>query len=176
MELPKYKNALIVGAGEGLSASLARLFAREGIRVALAIAQGWQLACSVNLLGISSVECLVAQAQAEKIFGRVNVVIDAQRGEFYLATFEVSANGVNELAQLKIVPLAAIESCVTAGEILVGPEVTRWISSGKIVLPSATRLATLAAPREDYVAGEKLEPIYLREINFVKAPPARVEI
>ena len=36
METPKYKTALIVGAGEGLSASLARLFAREGIRVALA--------------------------------------------------------------------------------------------------------------------------------------------
>ena len=33
---PTYKTALIVGAGEGLSASLARLFAREGIRVALA--------------------------------------------------------------------------------------------------------------------------------------------
>src|SRR5271155_4449196 len=36
MEVPKYKNALIVGTGAGLSASLARLFAREGIRVALA--------------------------------------------------------------------------------------------------------------------------------------------
>src|SRR3979411_985936 len=36
MEKPKYKTALIVGAGEGLSASLARLFAREGLRVALA--------------------------------------------------------------------------------------------------------------------------------------------
>ncbi len=36
MEIPKYKIALIVGAGEGLSASLSRLFAREGIKVALA--------------------------------------------------------------------------------------------------------------------------------------------
>ena len=36
MQTPKYKTALIVGAGEGLSASLARLFAHEGIRVALA--------------------------------------------------------------------------------------------------------------------------------------------
>src|ERR1700728_2530282 len=36
METPKYKNALIVGAGAGLSASLARLLAREGIKVALA--------------------------------------------------------------------------------------------------------------------------------------------
>ena len=29
MEMPKYKIALIVGAGEGLSASLARLLARQ---------------------------------------------------------------------------------------------------------------------------------------------------
>ena len=36
MQTPTYKTALIVGAGEGLSASLARLFAREKIRVALA--------------------------------------------------------------------------------------------------------------------------------------------
>ncbi len=36
MDSPKYKTALIVGAGEGLSASLARLFAREKIRIALA--------------------------------------------------------------------------------------------------------------------------------------------
>ena len=49
------------------------------------MAQGWQLARGVKLLGVSSAECLAAQAQAEKIFGRVNVVIDAQRNEFYLA-------------------------------------------------------------------------------------------
>src|SRR6188474_3892604 len=36
METIKYKTALIVGAGAGLSASLARLFTREGIRVSLA--------------------------------------------------------------------------------------------------------------------------------------------
>ncbi|MEY9686204.1 NADP-dependent 3-hydroxy acid dehydrogenase YdfG [Bradyrhizobium elkanii] len=35
MDIPKYKIALIVGAGAGLSASLTRLFSREGIRVAL---------------------------------------------------------------------------------------------------------------------------------------------
>ena len=36
MQTPSYKTALIVGAGEGLSASLARLLSREKIRVALA--------------------------------------------------------------------------------------------------------------------------------------------
>ena len=34
--MPAYHSALIVGSGPGLSASLARLFAREGMRVALA--------------------------------------------------------------------------------------------------------------------------------------------
>ena len=64
-----------------------------GIRVAISMAQGWQLARGVKLLGVSSAECLAAQAQAEKIFGRVNVVIDAQRNEFYLATYEISPRG-----------------------------------------------------------------------------------
>ena len=36
MELPTYKSALIVGAGEGLSASLARLLRKDGLAVALA--------------------------------------------------------------------------------------------------------------------------------------------
>src|SRR5271154_796687 len=36
MASPQYQTALIVGAGAGLSASLAHLFSREGIRVALA--------------------------------------------------------------------------------------------------------------------------------------------
>jgi NAD(P)-dependent dehydrogenase (short-subunit alcohol dehydrogenase family) len=36
MSVTKYERALIVGAGSGLSASIARLFAREGMQVALA--------------------------------------------------------------------------------------------------------------------------------------------
>src|SRR5437899_995283 len=59
-----------------------------GIRTAIALAHGWQLARGTHILGISSVECLAAQAQAEKIHGRINTVIDAQRIEFYLARFE----------------------------------------------------------------------------------------
>jgi tRNA threonylcarbamoyladenosine biosynthesis protein TsaB len=145
-----------------------------GIRVALAIAQGWQLARGVKLLGVGSVECLAAQAQAEKIYGRVNVVIDAQRGEFYLATYEVAAEGMKEAAPLKIVMAAEVESRATAGEILIGPEVTRWFPTGKTLFPSATMLAKLAVRRNNFSSGGQLEPIYLRATNFVKSPPARV--
>lgn len=60
-----------------------------GIRVAISLAQGWQLATGVKLIGISSVECIAAQAAADGVSGKFSVVIDAQRGEFYLASFEV---------------------------------------------------------------------------------------
>jgi tRNA threonylcarbamoyl adenosine modification protein YeaZ len=155
---------LAVGLGPGSYA---------GIRVALSVTQGWQLATGVKLLGVGSAECLAAQAQAEKILGRVNIVIDAQRGEFYLAAFEISADGVKEIEALKIVSVAEVASRSQAGEFLAGPEVARRFPGGKNLFPQAAMLATLATRRTDLVAGGKLEPVYLREINFVKAPPAR---
>src|SRR3954449_7815273 len=40
-----------------------------GIRGAISLAQGWQLARDIKLLSISSVECMAAQAQRDKTFG-----------------------------------------------------------------------------------------------------------
>jgi len=142
-----------------------------GIRVALALAQGWQLARGVKLLGVSSAECLAAQAQAEEIFGRVNIVIDAQRDEVYLASYETSSRGWQETRPLRIVSLAEAQTRADAGEIWVGPEVNRWWPKGKILFPAAATLGQLAAGRNDFVSGDKLAPIYLRETSFVKTPP-----
>ena len=138
-----------------------------GIRAAIAIAQGWQLARGVKLLGVSSAECLAAQAQAEKIFGRVNVVIDARRGEYYLATWEISDTSRKEIAPLKIVALAEIMAKKSAGEICSGPE------AENILFPSAATAARLAAEQTDFVTDKTLEPVYLREVSFVRAPAAR---
>ncbi len=139
-----------------------------GVRAAIAMAQGWQLARGVRLLGVSSVESLAAQAQAEKIFGRVNVVVDAQRGEFYAATWEISDGQRREISPLAIVPAAEIETRKAAGEICVGPEMAR------VLFPTAAMTARLAAARNDFLPGDKLEPIYLRATSFVKAPARRV--
>jgi len=138
-----------------------------GIRAAIALAQGWQLAREVRLLGVSSAEVLAAQAQADKIFGRVNVVIDAQRGEFYLAEWDVSESVFQELAPLKIVSAADVEARKTEGNICLGPE------QDQVLYPGAAMVAQMATGRTDFVAGEKLEPIYLRETTFVKTPPAK---
>jgi len=157
-------DVLAVGLGPG---------SYTGIRAAISLAQGWQLARVVKLLGVSSAEAIAAQAIVEKILGRVNVVIDAQRNEFYLATYEVAPDGWREISPLIILSRAAIQSRAEAGEILAGPEVTKWFPSGRTFFPRAAALAELAARRSDFVPGEKLEPVYLRETNFVKAPPAR---
>jgi tRNA threonylcarbamoyladenosine biosynthesis protein TsaB len=138
-----------------------------GIRAAIAVAQGWQLARGVKLLGVSSAECLAAQAQAEKIFGRVNVAMDAQRGEFYLAAWDLSDATRQEVSPLKVVPAAELQARAAAGEACLGPDACR------VMFPAAAMLARMAAGRTDFVPGEKLEPVYLRATSFVKTPAPR---
>jgi tRNA threonylcarbamoyl adenosine modification protein YeaZ len=145
-----------------------------GIRSALALAQGWQLARPVKLIGIGSVECLAAEAHAQGWFGKLNIIIDAQRNEFYQAVYNVSITGYQETESLKLATLDQIQARYLSGEVMIGPEVNRWFKDGRILFPDAAVLGMLAARRTDFMPGEKLEPIYLRETTFVKAPPPRV--
>jgi tRNA threonylcarbamoyl adenosine modification protein YeaZ len=156
---------LVVGLGPG---------SYTGIRAAIALAQGWQLARGVKLLGISSAVCVAAQAQADGLTGRASVVMDAQRGEFYLAGYEIGAEERREIAPLFLATMADVRERETAGDVLIGPEVTRWFPDGRVVFPRAATLGNLALTRTNFVPGEKLEPIYLRETKFVKAPPLRI--
>lgn len=178
-------DCIAVGLGPGSYA---------GIRIAIAIAQGWQLARETRLLGISSVEALALDAQIAKIYGNVTIAIDAQRGEFYLATYSIGpgmhslsptggedqgegASG-NHARRKQITPLqlaSAADAKVKAdsGDIMVGPEATKWFPNGRILFPSARSIATLAKDQKDFRSGDRMEPIYLRETSFVKAPPPR---
>ena len=61
MEKPKYRSALIVGTGPGLSASLARLFAREGLAVTVAARQTDKLAELAKETGASVHACNAAE-------------------------------------------------------------------------------------------------------------------
>jgi NAD(P)-dependent dehydrogenase (short-subunit alcohol dehydrogenase family) len=63
---------LIVGAGSGLSASLARLFTKEGMRVALAARNTGKLGALVNETGALAIACDASvPAQVEAMFGAV---------------------------------------------------------------------------------------------------------
>jgi tRNA threonylcarbamoyladenosine biosynthesis protein TsaB len=145
-----------------------------GIRAAIAIAQGWQLARPIQLAGVSTVENLIFEAQQKAIFGNVDVVIDAQRNEFYLAGYEVNAAGWREVEPLQLVTLEQVQARSRAGTTLIGPEVNRWFKEGTVAFPSAASLGRLATSEKAFVTFEHLKPIYLREVSFVKAPPPRV--
>jgi len=157
-------DCLAVGLGPG---------SYTGIRAAIALAQGWQLARDVKLLGISSVEAIAAQAMAEGFAGRLTVIIDAQRDEFYLASFDLKSERQLEIEPLRLATLAEVQLRQNTGELLVGPEVTEWFPNSRLIFPRASMIGRLALGRMDFVSGEALKPIYLRETQFVKAPPAR---
>jgi universal bacterial protein YeaZ len=145
-----------------------------GIRAGIAFAQGWQLARNVKLLGVSSVECISEQAFADGLRGEISVVIDAQRNEFYLARHTLNQHGWTETQALRLTTLAEVQQIERTGQTVIGPEVTKWFPGGRIMFPRAAVLGQIALRRKDFVPGEKLEPIYLRETAFVKAAPPRI--
>jgi len=64
-----YQSALIVGSGSGLSASLARLFAKQGIGVSLAARSTDKLAALAQETGAKTYVCDAAvRAQVDKLF------------------------------------------------------------------------------------------------------------
>ncbi|WP_316190270.1 SDR family NAD(P)-dependent oxidoreductase [Bradyrhizobium sp. SZCCHNS2096] len=97
MDIPTYKIALIVGAGEGLSASLARLFAREKIRVALAARKTEKLGALCNETGARAFACDAANAEeVERLFG----LVERELGTPDLVVYNASARARGPLVDL----------------------------------------------------------------------------
>ena len=67
-----YERVLIVGAGAGLSASLARLFTREGMQVALAARNPGKLSALCAETGARAYECdAVKPEDVQRLYARV---------------------------------------------------------------------------------------------------------
>ena len=147
-----------------------------GIRAAISLTQGWQLARAefgLQVLGVSSADCLAAQAQITGILGTVHVVIDAQRTEFYLGTYAITDSGWHESAPLRLVTKLEIETLYQKKAMLIGPGLDAWFPNTHNVYPRAATAGQLALAGRNLLTGEAFAPIYLREPRFVKAPPPR---
>ena len=57
---------------------------------------------------------------------------------------------------------------------LVGPDLAACGLRGTEIVPSAAVLGLLAKRDDHLIEPSKLVPIYLREVAFIKAPPARI--
>ena len=84
----KFSTALIVGAGSGLSASLARLLAQEGYKVALAARGTDDLAPLLKETGARAFACdATKRAEVEKLFADLDAAIGAPEVVIYNASF-----------------------------------------------------------------------------------------
>ncbi len=83
-----FKTALIVGTGSGLSASLARLFAKEKMQVALAARETDKLAKLVQETGAKAFACdATKRDQVDKLFADVEAACGAPDAVVYNASY-----------------------------------------------------------------------------------------
>ncbi|MGE5171614.1 MAG: SDR family NAD(P)-dependent oxidoreductase [Rudaea sp.] len=83
-----YRTALIVGAGRGLSASLARVFARSGVRVALAARDAGKLDALCSETGATAFAC---DAQEPAQVGRLFEALEERLGAPDIVVYNASA-------------------------------------------------------------------------------------
>jgi len=97
MPKPSYETALIVGAGSGLSACLARLLAGEGMRVALAARNSEKLAPLCAETGARAFACEATDAeQVARLFASV----EAATGAPEVVIYNASARARGPVAEL----------------------------------------------------------------------------
>src|SRR3954447_20477873 len=122
MEIPSYQTALIVGAGEGISASLARLLAKEGLRVALAARHIEKLGALCSETGARAFACNAADpAEVERLFGTVERELETPDVVVYNASARARGAFV-DLAPADVAQAIAISAC---GGFLVAQQAVR---------------------------------------------------
>jgi NAD(P)-dependent dehydrogenase (short-subunit alcohol dehydrogenase family) len=91
------KTALIVGAGDGLSASVARLLARDGVTVGLAARRPEKLAALKDEIGATAFTCDAADpGQVERLFAE----LDGSLGPLDLVLYNPSYRARGPLVEL----------------------------------------------------------------------------
>lgn len=96
--MDSYRSALIVGAGDGLSASLARLFAAEGIKVGLAARNIAKLRDLAGAIGAVTAACDASEpAQVAALFATME---DALGGGPDIVVYNASARARGPLVEL----------------------------------------------------------------------------
>jgi tRNA threonylcarbamoyladenosine biosynthesis protein TsaB len=146
-----------------------------GTRMAVSIAHGWRLARPIKLYPVRSVDCIAFEARVEANRGKLMAVMDAQRGEFYAAGFELGDTDFVETLSLAILKPEEVKSCKEKGYLVAGPLLNKTFPDALELWPRARGACFLAVGSKRFVDAGALAPIYLRETTFVKAAPSRME-
>jgi len=159
-----------------------------GVRIGIGIAQGLALGANLPMIGVSSLATMAQGAWRLSGATRVLAAIDARMGELYWAEYQRDEQGEwhgaateavlkPEAAQARIASLSGEWATVgtgwqaypdllnTPGAQLIATDVT--LPAAEDMLP----LALIAWQRDEAVAVENAEPVYLRnEVAWNKLP------
>lgn len=125
----QYKTALIIGAGSGISASLARQLSAAGLRVGLAARGTEKLAALANETGAKAFSADATQpAAVEKLFEAVEASIGEPDVVIYNASMRVPGS-VAEIDPQTV--LKALETSAFGGFLAVQQAAKRMIPKGK---------------------------------------------
>ncbi|MCW3476954.1 SDR family NAD(P)-dependent oxidoreductase [Limobrevibacterium gyesilva] len=138
MDTPTYRTALIVGTGPGLSASLARLFAREGLAVAVAARRTDKLVALCTETGASAHACDAADpASVASLFAAV----EARHGAPDVVVYNASARVRGAVVDLDPADVQRSLAISAFGGFLVAQQAARRMlpqGRGAILLTGAT--------------------------------------
>jgi NAD(P)-dependent dehydrogenase (short-subunit alcohol dehydrogenase family) len=134
----EYKNALIVGAGSGLSASLARLFAKSGMKVAIAARRLDNLAALAQEVGGKAFTCDASKHdQVTKLFRDV----EAGQGSPDVVVYNASYRTRGPFIELDPAEVERSIAVTAFGAFLVAQEAAKRMvpkSHGAIMLTGAS--------------------------------------
>lgn len=134
----QYRSALIIGTGPGLSASLARLFARNGLAVAVAARNAEKLAPLAAETGASAHACDGADpAAVERLFAEV----EARQGAPDVVVYNASARARGPITDLDPEAVRRAMEVSAFGAFLAAQQAARRMlpaGRGAILLTGAT--------------------------------------
>jgi NAD(P)-dependent dehydrogenase (short-subunit alcohol dehydrogenase family) len=134
----EYKNALIVGAGSGLSASLARLFAKSGMKVAIAARRADSLDVLAQEIGGKAFTCDASKReQVTKLFSDV----EAGQGAPDVVVYNASYRTRGPFVELDPTEVERSIAVTAFGAFLVAQEAAKRMvpkSHGAIMLTGAS--------------------------------------
>jgi NAD(P)-dependent dehydrogenase (short-subunit alcohol dehydrogenase family) len=134
-----YRSALIVGAGDGLSASLARLFAAEGLKVGLAARNTDKLRELAAAIGAATAACDAGEpAQVEALFETMDKALG---GSPDIVVYNASARSRGPLVELDPATVANALRVSAFGGFLIAQQAARRMlprRKGAILLTGAS--------------------------------------
>ena len=153
------------------------------LRVGITAAKIFSYACSIKIVGVSSLEAMALGARG--FDGEIAVILDAKKEKLYTALFEVRNNGLRVVQSPRLMKIGALLKGVKRPRLFVGDGVKiyreeilktdqcRIAEAAEFTTPRASHIAERAmelAKKKKWIDPFGLEPLYLhpRDCNVTK--------